>query len=483
MKKTKRFLAAMLAALTVLTATAAITASAETETTEPATETVELVGATEEPSTQPVTEPDTTAPVTEPATEAPTEAKPVVGSISNMHKTSYETNLISVAWNPAPGATGYALYLCKNESTSNFTKVTDTTATSYTFKNLTPTSAYQIRVIPYTVFKGERINGTVVTMQTGTQAAIVTGLGRVSSEVQPIISWQPVAGASGYKIYRGVHGAAETLYKTLSANTTSFKDTSTVKGKIYTYNVVAYKQLPNGAVYHSGSKRIQCLAGMHTANFSVYSEFYRGFLSWNKVFCATRYDVYYSTNPNAQTYTYVGSTTGTSMMTGKLPGCRTVYFRVYPIYKKTPDTPAVTGTTITKSVYVSDKMYGQTVYSTYIEVNIARQHMWFYKNNKLVVDTPVVTGNDDGECNTPYGYFSIYSRARNTVLYGPGYASPVDYWMAFCGGCGIHDASWRSSFGGTIYKGNGSHGCINTPYNAVRTIYNNSDYGTPVIVY
>ena len=55
--------------------------------------------------------------------------------------------------------------------------------------------------------------------------------------------------------------------------------------------------------------------------------------------------------------------------------------------------------------------------------------------------------------------------------------------MAFSGGCGIHDASWRSSFGGNIYTYNGSHGCVNTPYSAVKKIYNNTTYGTPVIVH
>ena len=98
-------------------------------------------------------------------------------------------------------------------------------------------------------------------------------------------------------------------------------------------------------------------------------------------------------------------------------------------------------------------------------------------------ETDVVTGNDDGYCNTPTGYFSITSRARNTYLNGPGYSSFVNYWMGFYGGCGIHDASWRSSYGGNIYKGNGSHGCVNTPYSKVQKIYNNTGYGTPVIVY
>ncbi len=98
------------------------------------------------------------------------------------------------------------------------------------------------------------------------------------------------------------------------------------------------------------------------------------------------------------------------------------------------------------------------------------------------MDTPVVTGTK-GYNDTPKGYYTMYSRAMDTVLYGDDYASPVDYWMGFKGGYGIHDASWRSSYGGNIYTYNGSHGCVNTPYNAVKTIYNNTAYGTPVILY
>ena len=55
--------------------------------------------------------------------------------------------------------------------------------------------------------------------------------------------------------------------------------------------------------------------------------------------------------------------------------------------------------------------------------------------------------------------------------------------MPFNGGVGLHDASWRSSFGGSIYNGGGSHGCINLPYSAAQTIFGSISKGDPVIVY
>ena len=55
--------------------------------------------------------------------------------------------------------------------------------------------------------------------------------------------------------------------------------------------------------------------------------------------------------------------------------------------------------------------------------------------------------------------------------------------MPFCGGYGLHDASWRSSFGGSIYKRSGSHGCVNLPTWEAPELYDLISVGTPVIVF
>ena len=64
------------------------------------------------------------------------------------------------------------------------------------------------------------------------------------------------------------------------------------------------------------------------------------------------------------------------------------------------------------------------------------------------------------------------------------YEQPVTYWMPFNGNVGIHDAdTWRSEYGGEIYKTSGSHGCVNTPTANAEKIFNTVEIGTPVIVY
>ena len=47
----------------------------------------------------------------------------------------------------------------------------------------------------------------------------------------------------------------------------------------------------------------------------------------------------------------------------------------------------------------------------------------------------------------------------------------------------MHDATWRSEFGGTIYKTGGSHGCINLPHSVAKKIYENISAGMPVLCY
>lgn len=120
---------------------------------------------------------------------------------------------------------------------------------------------------------------------------------------------------------------------------------------------------------------------------------------------------------------------------------------------------------------------------TYIEVDMTEQHMYYYVDGELVLDTDVVTGNTGRKMGTPEGINFVYNKQRNRVLRGADYATPVKYWVPVKGAIGIHDANWRSSFGGEIYKTNGSHGCINTPSDVMAELYDMVEIGTPVILF
>lgn len=121
--------------------------------------------------------------------------------------------------------------------------------------------------------------------------------------------------------------------------------------------------------------------------------------------------------------------------------------------------------------------------STYIEVDMTEQKIYFYKDGELMVSSGVVTGNLRTRHGTPAGAYFIYGKYKNRVLRGPGYASFVRRWMPVVRAIGLHDANWRKEFGGEIYKRDGSHGCVNMPDETTDIIYEYAEIGTPVLIF
>ena len=114
--------------------------------------------------------------------------------------------------------------------------------------------------------------------------------------------------------------------------------------------------------------------------------------------------------------------------------------------------------------------------------------MYFIKEGNVVLESYIVTGNPNRGNATPQGVYSLTYKTRNAVLRGerdengePEYETPVAYWMPFNGGIGFHDATWQSSFGGSRYRTNGSHGCVNMPKSKAAELYKLIPDKCPVI--
>ncbi|HIW71625.1 MAG TPA: L,D-transpeptidase/peptidoglycan binding protein [Candidatus Levilactobacillus faecigallinarum] len=165
--------------------------------------------------------------------------------------------------------------------------------------------------------------------------------------------------------------------------------------------------------------------------------------------------------------------------------------------KVTSETPALSkrvlaGNGMTRTPVIQGSGYhknGTDIGNSYVEVDKTNQHMWVYKNGKVVVSTDVVTGLPTTAHHTPSGVWVIWSKQRNTTLRGKNdngssYASKVKYWMPVDDtGVGIHDSSWQPQYGGTWYKKHGSHGCVNTPPSKIAAVYANVKVGTPVLIF
>lgn len=121
--------------------------------------------------------------------------------------------------------------------------------------------------------------------------------------------------------------------------------------------------------------------------------------------------------------------------------------------------------------------------STYVEIDLGKQRLYLYVDGEVVLESDFVSGNTSRGWNTPAGVFGLTYKTKNAVLRGEDYETPVNYWMPFNGNIGMHDATWRGTFGGEIYQTNGSHGCINLPLENAKIIYEYLYTGFPVVCY
>ncbi len=125
---------------------------------------------------------------------------------------------------------------------------------------------------------------------------------------------------------------------------------------------------------------------------------------------------------------------------------------------------------------------------TCVEIVLSEQQIYVYQGAQLVIVSPCVTGSVYGGHATPTGRYKIFHKERNRTLRGTNnngtkYAAFVNFWMPFNGGIGLHDANWRSSFGGDLYVSGGSHGCVNMPYDKAEALYSIAYVGMPVYVH
>lgn len=119
-------------------------------------------------------------------------------------------------------------------------------------------------------------------------------------------------------------------------------------------------------------------------------------------------------------------------------------------------------------------------YGTIMVVDITNQHAYCCVGGEVIADTDCVTG-DLYNSPTPTGLYSVWYKRSDFYMMDTYYSA---YATFFNGGIAIHDAdAWRSEYGGTIYQGSGSHGCVNTPRWFAELVYYNADYGTPVYVF
>lgn len=144
------------------------------------------------------------------------------------------------------------------------------------------------------------------------------------------------------------------------------------------------------------------------------------------------------------------------------------------------------GEAVTRDLHYSmegNSRDGNDYGNSYVEINLTAQHLYMYVDGELIVESDFVSGDLSKGWSSPTGAFSLTYRDKDAVLNGDTYSTPVTYWMPFAGNVGMHDATWRDEFGASIYKRDGSHGCINLPKDKAEIIFKNIRKGFPVLCY
>ena len=400
------------------------------------------------------------------------------------YREGFYTNQITIKWKKLKDVSGYRVYWLDLLKDGAKTKLlTTTTDRCVTVKSLKAGSKFRFTIKPYHTADGKTAVGLGESLIAATVPAPVRSFRLASGAVAgTLLKWTRTVGIDGYIILRQYQGVWKE-YKYLGPNVTQFRDTNVKEGHAYYYKIMTYRKDTRGEL-RSSKVLLRTVCGLSApGDNGSSSRVNRVYLNWRKIDSASGYQVWYSLDHK----TYKGladiqSNTNT-FTTKKFTEGTKVWFRVRPYRLVGASKTRVVGTIGEFAVKVLANSFGADVGDTYIEIDISDQHMWYIVKGNVFVSTDVVTGNYDSS-DTPKGVYYINNKARNINLVGADYVSFVEYWMAFIGGSyGIHDASWRSSFGGSIYKGNGSHGCVNTPYEAVKKIYNNVSVGTPVVIH
>ena len=403
-----------------------------------------------------------------------------IPQVSGLERLSEKPDSIRIRWDAIDGVDGFRVYRRDdNVPGADYQLFSITRTPGMDIRNLDTGSKYSFQIAPY-IKNNQSIKegkGTEVTF--GTVPTDIEGFKMTDETTDTIsLSWEKNDRADGYLLERCCKGQWSD-YQEFDKDTTEFTDTGLEPGRAYYYRIRAYREDSTGKIPGAKSA-IRTVAGLlGPEDDDSASKLGRVSLDFEESKYADGYEIYYSNDQ--ENWEYLGDTDTTHFSTSRLENGETYWFRIFPFM--TVDGHDVTGTYTELDFVANKEIYDKEVGDTYVEVSLDDQHMWYIVDGDVYLESDCVTGNY-GSADTPKGYFSVNAKVSPCTLKGDDYTSYVTYWMPFIGGgWGLHDADWRSSFGGSIYKGHGSHGCVNLPPKIAKEMYSVIEVGTPVIVY
>ena len=149
---------------------------------------------------------------------------------------------IEVSWSSSANATGYHLYRSLTTSINDASEVADTTSTSFTDTQVSAETSYYYFVRAYNGGGSSSFSGYEVGHRLANPPAVPTNLsasdGTSSAHIE--VTWSPVSGADGYRLYRGTTNISGDATEIHDLSGTSFNDPNVAPDTNYYYFVSAY---------------------------------------------------------------------------------------------------------------------------------------------------------------------------------------------------------------------------------------------------
>lgn len=417
------------------------------------------------------------------STGVKTVALTITSAPKKLQTKNTTTSEISMKWNAVKNAKKYYIYR-KAETGKKFTHVAVVNSTSYTDKNLKSGTAYTYKVVAYRKYVKQEVFSAESLLTAVTNLKAISKIKVESATTKKIkLSWKAVYNADAYQIYRKSENASS--YSLIATtNKLKYTDKKVTSGLEYTYKIRAYRTV-NGKKVYGGYTSVKTPAGVvSVGNVKVSSYLNKGLFTWSAVSGVDGYDIFLQKSNGTEVLK--GTTKYTSFLTSKHTASKSYIYKIKSFRKINGS--KVYGAAKVAKVRIVSTAYGKSAGSNYLEVCTETQTVNMYVNGKLYISTPVVTGYANVYDTTPGFHYIISKKTPATLRGSAGNDSwnvDVKYWLGFTyDGQGFHDSTWRTSgYGGNIYKYDGSHGCVNTPIDAMSKIFSKAYTGMPVIVY
>lgn len=405
-----------------------------------------------------------------------------ISAVKNFKVKENNATSVTLKWDKVMFANKYLLFRATQEHNSNdfkkYKKIALTDNNVYLDNELKQSKQYK-----YKIYACVSIKNKIISKSPSKEIEITTAPEKIkkititettSDTIK--LKWSNNSKPNHYIIKRISNNTKKKFFKKVNSKTFSYTDKKLSSGTIYHYQItpvlIRDTIIKGRPIAISKMTKISAPSSFKKAN-STYNKIK---LKWDAVDNADNYELYRDDK-------LISTLKDTSYTDKNLKNGSAFKYKI----RTTKQHNGITYKSEFKKLNAFTNVKVPTVKGglsgSWVEININKQEMKMFVDNKLYVETPVVTGNI-GQHSTTKGHHTVIGMKSPARLKGDGWDVVVNYWLKFTyDGQGIHDSTWRSGYGGSIYMGNGSHGCVNTPFEAVKKIYSKGYVGMPVIIY